>query len=194
MYSSLPVCCKTLLYWRTEWKACHFYLVMKTMQICTLFCNGNATAVVEEYDRWFLRWRTLDRHEICIAHHQLRERGTFPTVSSPAEHAVRQNVDDQKNITGMVHCSLHISTWRTATCLTVLHTTVWLTLNLGGRSLSIPSVANSAHEPGDGDRQLEYCYWLVHTPTFSVMSYWPVRLSSPMMRQTIQKLTFMVGC
>jgi hypothetical protein len=75
------------------------------------FCKGEATAAVE-YQRRFPRRRIPDRLVFCTVHKQIRRRGMFSSVSSPAERSVRRSADSQRNIHGMVLYKPRISTQR----------------------------------------------------------------------------------
>ena len=70
------------------------------------FCDGGATAAVEEYRRRFPMRRILDRRVFYKVFNTLRECGTLPSAHVSSERARKQNMEEQENILDMVQHSL----------------------------------------------------------------------------------------
>ena len=75
------------------------------------FCDGSATAAVEEYRRRFPMRRIQDRR-VYKMFNTLRERGTLPSVHVSSERVRKQNMEEQENILDMVQRSPTTSTRR----------------------------------------------------------------------------------
>ena len=76
------------------------------------FCNGNATAAVEEYRLRYPWQRIPDKRVLTHVQQHLRENGSFPSVNQHGERQVQRNVEDDEHIIDMVQrmCSrLYIS-------------------------------------------------------------------------------------
>ena len=66
------------------------------------FCDGSATAAVEEYRRRFPTRRIPDRRVFYKVFNTLRECGTLPSAHVSSERARKQNTEEQENILDMV--------------------------------------------------------------------------------------------
>jgi hypothetical protein len=93
------------------------------------FCDGSATAAVEEYRRRFPTRRIPDRRVFSKVFNTLRESGTLPSVHTSSERGRQQSVEEQENIIEMVHRSPTTSMRRIAARLGVPKTRVWKTLH-----------------------------------------------------------------
>jgi hypothetical protein len=60
------------------------------------FCDGNATAAVEEYCRRFPVHRIPDRRVFSKEINTLREGGTLPSAHVSSEQACQQRVEDRR--------------------------------------------------------------------------------------------------
>ena len=76
------------------------------------FCDGSATAAVEEYRRRFPMRRIPDRRVFYKVFNTLHECGTLPIDHVSSERARKQNTEEQENILDMVQRSPTISTRR----------------------------------------------------------------------------------
>jgi len=96
------------------------------------FCDGSATAAVEEYRRRFSMRRIPDGRAFCKLFNSLRECGTLPSAHVSSEWARKQNMEEQENILNMVQRSPAISTRRLSVRIGVPRTRVWRTLHEDG--------------------------------------------------------------
>ena len=62
------------------------------------FCDGSATAAVEEYCRRFPMRRIPDRRVFYKVFNTLRECGMLPSAHVSSERARKQNMEEQENI------------------------------------------------------------------------------------------------
>jgi len=69
------------------------------------FCDGSATAAVEEYRRRFPMRRVPYRRVFYKVFNTLRECGTLPRAHVSSERARKQNMEEQENILDMVERS-----------------------------------------------------------------------------------------
>ena len=129
---------------------------------CTLtgFCDGSATAAVEEYLRRFSMRRIPDRRVFSKVFNTSRECGTLPSAHVSSERA-RQHVEEQENILEMAQRSPTTSTRRLSARLGVSQTRVWRTLHEDGLYPFHPQRVQNLH-PGDIAMRIEFCHWL-HT-------------------------------
>ena len=79
------------------------------MYVCG-FCDGSATAAVEEYHRRFLMERIPDLSVFYKVFDTLRECSTLPSAHVSSERAYKQNMKEQENILDMVQLSPTIIT------------------------------------------------------------------------------------
>jgi len=69
------------------------------------FCDGSATAAVEEHHRRFPMRRIPNRRVFYKVFNTLRECGTLPSAHFSSERTRKQNIEEQKNILDMVQRS-----------------------------------------------------------------------------------------
>ena len=69
------------------------------------FCDGSATAAVEEYRRRFPMRRIPDNRLFYKVFNTLRECGTLPNAHVSSERTRKQNTEEQENIVDMVQRS-----------------------------------------------------------------------------------------
>ena len=96
------------------------------------FCNGSATAAIEEYRRRFPMRRIPNRRMFSKVFNTLRECCTLPSAHVSFERARKQNMKEQENILDMVQRSPTTSTRKLSTRLGVSRTRVWRTLHADG--------------------------------------------------------------
>ena len=89
------------------------------------FCDGSATAAVEEYRRRFPMRRIPDRRVFYKVFNTLRESGTLPSAHVSSERARKQNTEEQENVLDMVQRSPTTSTRTLSTRIGVSRTRVW---------------------------------------------------------------------
>jgi len=89
------------------------------------YCNGNATAAVDEYRRRYPLRRTPNRAVFTNMFCALRECGTLPSVHVSTERRSIQTVEEQEEIVSMVQWSPTTSTRRIASRLRVPQSRVW---------------------------------------------------------------------
>jgi hypothetical protein len=73
------------------------------------FWNGNAKAVVEEYQTWQSEGQILDQY-VFIFHQYIQENGSLQAVNHHTKHEVQWNVKGKENITGIIQQSPGTST------------------------------------------------------------------------------------
>ena len=73
------------------------------------FCDGSATAAVEEYCRRFPMHRIPDLRVFSKVFNTLRECSMLPSAHVSSEQACKQNMEEQENILDMVQRSPTIS-------------------------------------------------------------------------------------
>jgi len=125
------------------------------------FCDGRATAAVEEYRRRFPMRRIPDRRVFSKVFNTLRECGTLPSAHISSERGRKRNMEEQENIRYMVQRSPTTSTRRLSTPLDVSRTRVWRTLHKDGLYPFHRQPVQNLH-PGDSVMSLEFRHWL-HT-------------------------------
>jgi len=76
------------------------------------FCDGNARAAVEEYQRRFPDLRIPSRSVFTRIHQTLRDTGSLPSVSVQSEREVVRTINARENILQMIQRSPHMSTRR----------------------------------------------------------------------------------
>ena len=74
------------------------------------FCNGNARAAVEEYQRHFPDRRIPSRGVFTRIHQKMRETGRLPSVAVQSEREVVRSINTRENILQMVQRSPRLST------------------------------------------------------------------------------------
>ena len=78
------------------------------------FCNGNARAAVEEYQRRFPDRRIPSRGVFIRIHQTMRETGSLPSVAVQSEREVVRTINRRENILEMVQRSPRLSTLASA--------------------------------------------------------------------------------
>jgi len=89
------------------------------------FCDGSATAAVEEYCRRFPVRRIPDRRVFYKVFNTLCEYGTLHSAHVSSERARKQNTEEQENILDMVQRSHTTSMRRLLAHIGVSRTRVW---------------------------------------------------------------------
>src|SRR5215469_8135654 len=93
------------------------------------FCDGNARAAVQEYQRRFPDRRIPSRSVFTRIHQTLRDTGSLSSVSVQSEREVVRMINTRDNILQMVHRSPRLSTRRMASRIGVSRMQVWRTLH-----------------------------------------------------------------
>ena len=93
------------------------------------FCDGNARAAVDEYQRRFPDRRIPSRGVFSRIHQTMRETGCLPSAAVQSEREVVRTINTRENILEMVHRSPRLSTCRMASCLGLSRTQAWRTLH-----------------------------------------------------------------
>jgi len=78
------------------------------------FCDGNARAAVDKYQRRFPDRRIPSRGVFCGIHQTMRETGCLPSVALQSEREVVPLINTRENILEMVQRSPRLSTLRIA--------------------------------------------------------------------------------
>ena len=98
--------------------------VFSHMEYCDMhfvygFCDGNARAAVDEYQRRFPGRRIPSRGVFSRIHQTMRETGCLPSDAVQSEREVVPSINIQENIHEMVQRSPRLSTRRIACCIGV---------------------------------------------------------------------------
>src|SRR5215475_14365813 len=89
------------------------------------FCNGNARAAVEEYQRRYPDRRIPSRGVFTRINQTLRDTGCLPSVSVQSEREVVRAINTRENILEMVQRSPCLSTRRMVSLIGVSRMQVW---------------------------------------------------------------------
>ena len=126
------------------------------------FCDGSATAALEEYRRRFPMRRIQDRRVFYKMSNTLRECGTLPGAHVSCERACKKkNMEEQENVLDMIQRSPTTRTRRLSARIGVSRNRVWRALHESGLYPFHPQPVQNLH-PGDSAMRLEFYHWL-HT-------------------------------
>ena len=95
------------------------YFVFSRVEYCDMhfiygFCDGNARAAVDEYQRRFPDRRIPSRSVFSRIHQTMRETDCLPSVAVQSEREAVRTINTRENILEMVQRSLSLSTRRMA--------------------------------------------------------------------------------
>ena len=133
------------------------------------FCDGNARAAVEEYQRRFPDRRIPSRSVFTRIHQTLRDTGSLPSVSVQSE---REVINTRDNILQMVQRSPRLSTRRImASRISVSQMQEWQTLH--EEDLYPYHDQRVQHlEPSDHAQRMDLCHWIkAHSELLSVILF-----------------------
>jgi len=99
------------------------------MHFVYVFCDGNARAAVEEFQRLFPYQGIPSRSLLTRIHQSLRNTGSLPSVAVQSEREVVRKIDTRENILEMLQRSRRLSTRRIAYRIGVSRMQVWRTLH-----------------------------------------------------------------
>jgi len=120
------------------------------------FCDGNARAAVDEYQRRFPDRRIPSRGVFSRIHQTMRDTGCLPIVAVQSERKVVPLINTRENILEMVQRSPRLSTRRIASRIGVLRMHVWRTLHEEDLH---PYHDHRVHlEPGDPAQRMDLCH------------------------------------
>jgi len=94
------------------------------------FCDGNARAAIQEYQRRFPDRRIPSRSVFTRIHQTLRDTGSLPSISLQSEREVVRTINTRENILQMVQKSPRLSTRGMASRIGVSRVQVWRTLHI----------------------------------------------------------------
>jgi len=132
------------------------------------FCDANARAAVEEYQRRFPDRRISSRSVFTRIHQTLRDTGSF---SLQSERELVRTINTRENILKMVQRGSRMSTRRMASRIGVSHMQVWRTLH---EEDLYPYLDQSVQhlEPGDLAQGMDLCHWIkAHPELLSVILF-----------------------
>src|SRR5215469_7471821 len=148
--------------------------VFSHMEYCDMhfvygFCDGNARAAVQEYQRRFPDRRIPSRSVFTRIYQTLLDTGSLPSVSLQSEREVVRTINTRQNILQMVHGSPRLSTRRMASRIGVSRMQVWQTLH--EEDLYPYHDQRVQHlEPGDHAQRMDLCHWIkAHPELLSVI-------------------------
>jgi len=135
------------------------------------FCDGNARAAVQEYQRHFPNRRIPSRSVFMRIHQTLRDTGSLPSVSLKSERVVVRTINTRENILEMVQRSPRLSTCRMASCIGLSRMQVWRTLH--EEDLYPYHDQRVQHlEPCDHAQRMDLCHWIkAHPELLSVILF-----------------------
>ena len=135
------------------------------------FCDGNACAAVQEYQRHFPDRRIPSRSVFTRIHQTLRDTGSLPSVSLQSEREMVQMINTRDKILQMVQRSLRLSKRRMASCIGVSRMQVWRTLH--DEDLYPYHDQRVQHlEPGDRAQRMDLCQWIkAHPELLSIILF-----------------------
>jgi len=126
------------------------------------FCDGNAHAAVDEYQRHFPDRRIPSRRVFSRIHQTMRETGCLPRVTVQSEREVVRTINTRENILEMVQRSPHLSTRKIASRIGVPRMQVWRKLH---EENLYPYHDQRVHlEPGDHAQRMNLCHWIKAHP------------------------------
>ena len=127
------------------------------------FCNGNARAAVDEYQRRFPDRRIPSRGVFTRINQTLRDTACLPSVAVRSEKEVVRKINTRENILQMVQRSPRLSTRRMACCIGVSRMQVWR--NVHEEDLYHYHDQRVQHlEPCDHAQRMELCRWITAHP------------------------------
>ena len=127
------------------------------------FCDGNASAAVDEYWRRFPDQRIPSRAVFSHIPQTTRETGCLLIVAVQSEREVVPLINTWENILEMVQRSPRLSTHRIASCIGVSRIQVWRTLH--EEDLHPYHDHRVQHlELGDHAQCMDLCHWITAHP------------------------------
>ena len=135
------------------------------------FCDRNAVAAVQEYQRPFPDGRIPSRSVFTRIHQTLHDTGSLPSVSMPSERLVVRTINTRENIIQIVQKRPCLSTRRMASRIGVSRIQVWRILH--EEDLYHYHDQRVQHlEPGDHAQRMALCNWIkVHPGLLSVILF-----------------------
>ena len=118
------------------------------------FCDGNARAAVQEYERRFPDRRISSRSVFTRIHQTFRDTGSLPSVSVQSERKVVGTINTRENT---LQTSPRLSIRRMASRIGVSNMQVWRTLH--EEDLYPYHDQRVQHlEPGDHAQRMDLCH------------------------------------
>ena len=141
------------------------------MHFVYVFCNGNARAAVDEYQRCFPDRKIPSRGVFSRIHQTMRETGCLPSVAVQSERDVVPMISTRENILEMVQRSPRLSTRRNASRIGVSRMQVWRSLH--EENLHPYHLHRVQHlEPGDLAQLMDLFHWITaHSQLLSVILF-----------------------
>ena len=120
------------------------------------YCDGNASAAVNEYRRRYPERRIPSKRIFTRVEQSLRDNGCLPSFALHSERENVQTTNARENILDMVQRSPRLSTRRMASCVGLSRMNVWRTLH--EENLYPYHDQRVQHlEPGD---HAKLCHWV----------------------------------
>jgi len=135
------------------------------------FCDGNARAAVQEYQRRFPDRSIPSRSVFTRIHQTLRDTGSLPSVSLHSEREVVRTINTREIILQMVQRSPRLYTRRMASRIGVSRMHVYRTLH--EEDLHPYHDQRLQHlESGDHAQRMDLCHWIkAHPKLLSVILF-----------------------
>ena len=131
------------------------------------FCDGNARAAVQEYQRRFPDRSIPSRSVFTRIHETLRDTGSLPSVSLQSEREVVRTINTRENILQMVQRSPRLYTRRMISRIGFSCMQVWRTLH---EEDLYPY--HDQREPGDYAQRIDLCHWIkAHPKLLSIILF-----------------------
>ena len=123
------------------------------------YCDGNASAAVNEYRRRYPERRIQSKRVFTRVEQSLRDNGCVPSLALHSEREIVHTINARENILDMVKRSPRLSTRRMASRVGLSRMNVWRTLH--EENLYPYHDQRVQHlEPGDHGKRMDLCHWV----------------------------------
>ena len=123
------------------------------------YCDGNASAGVNEYRRRYPERRILSKRVFMRVEQSLCDNGCLPSFALHSEREIVRTINTRENILDMVQRSPRLSTRRMACRVGLSRMNVWRTLH--EENLYLYHDQRVQHlEPGDHAKRMDLCHWV----------------------------------
>ena len=123
------------------------------------YCDGNASAAVNEYRRRYPERRIPSTRVFTRVEQSLRDNGCLPSFSLHSEREIVRTINARENILDMVQRSPRLSTRRMASRVGLSRMNFWRTIH---EVYLYPYHDQRVQhlEPGDHAKRMVLCYWV----------------------------------
>ena len=144
------------------------------------YCDGNASAAVNEYRRRYPERRIPSKCVFTRVQQGLRDNGCLPSFALNSESETVRTINTRENFLDVAQRSPRLSTRRMASRVGLSRMNVWRTLH--EENLYPYHDRRVKHlEPGDHAQRLDLCHWVTAHPELLVLFYSLMRRLLPRM-------------